>query len=126
MRFVVDMNLSPGWVQLLQQAGFQARHWSEVGPGNAPDEDVLQWAAEHDHVLITSDLDFGAMLAGSGRRGPSVVQIRSDLLTPAAIGGMLLAALRKAEPELSRGALLSVDPARARMRLLPLPGAELA
>ncbi|WP_245430849.1 DUF5615 family PIN-like protein [Rhodoplanes roseus] len=120
------MNLSPAWVDFLREAGHQAQHWSEIGPGDAPDETVLQWASENDHVLVTSDLDFGAMLAGSGRRRPSVVQIRSDLLTPVAIGTMVLAALQKAEPDLDRGALLSIDPGRARMRLLPLPGPELA
>ncbi|MDC7786548.1 DUF5615 family PIN-like protein [Rhodoplanes sp. TEM] len=116
------MNLSPAWTRFLQKAGYPAQHWSEIGPGKAPDEEVLQWAADHDHVLLTSDLDFGAVLAGSGRRRPSVVQVRSDLLTPGAIGAMILAALRKAEPDLVRGALPSIDPARARMRVLPLPG----
>jgi hypothetical protein len=31
MRLLVDMNLSPGRVGFLQQAGFKAIHWSTVG-----------------------------------------------------------------------------------------------
>lgn len=126
MKLVVDMNLSPAWARFLADAGYPTTHWSEIGPGNAPDEVVPQWAADHDHVVLTNDLDFGAILAGSGRRCPSVVQVRSDLLTPGAIGSAVLAALGKAESDLGRGALLSIEPARARMRLLPLPGPELA
>jgi predicted nuclease of predicted toxin-antitoxin system len=34
-----------------------------VGPGNAPDSVLMQWAAERDYVVLTADLDFGAILA---------------------------------------------------------------
>ena len=30
MQVLVDMNLSPGWVGFLAEAGFEAVHWSEV------------------------------------------------------------------------------------------------
>ncbi len=31
MKLLVDMNLSPAWVDVLRQAGFEAIHWSEIG-----------------------------------------------------------------------------------------------
>jgi predicted nuclease of predicted toxin-antitoxin system len=31
MRFLVDMNLSPRWVDLLAAAGYEAAHWNDVG-----------------------------------------------------------------------------------------------
>jgi hypothetical protein len=68
MKFLVDMNLSPSWVSFLADAGFAAVHWSKVGRGDAPDIEVMQWAAEHDHVVLTADLDFGAILAATQRR----------------------------------------------------------
>jgi predicted nuclease of predicted toxin-antitoxin system len=49
-----------------------------------------------------------------------VVQIRSDNLDPDVIGAHVIDAVRKLETELDSGALLSVDPARTRVRLLPL------
>ena len=60
MKFLVDMNLSPSWVGFLVQAGFEAIHWSNVGPGDAPDAELMRWAADHGHVVLTSDLGYGA------------------------------------------------------------------
>lgn len=70
--------------------------------------------------MPTSDLDFGAILAATQVRRPSVVQLRTDILTFEAIGTILLAALRQLDEELSNGALVSIEPARARVRILPL------
>ena len=114
------MNLSPTWIPFLRQAGFEAIHWSEVGAPDAPDRVLMQWTDVHNHVLMTSDLDFSAILAATQRQKPSVLQIRSDLLTTAAIGGLVLAAIEQTRGDLAAGALVSIDPTRARARILPL------
>jgi predicted nuclease of predicted toxin-antitoxin system len=49
-----------------------------------------------------------------------VVQFRASDLSPATIGRHLIEALRRMETELEQGALLMIEPGRARMRLLPL------
>jgi predicted nuclease of predicted toxin-antitoxin system len=120
MKVLVDMNLSPGWVGFLAEAGFEAVHWSDVGEGNAPDDELMQWAVERDYIVLTADLDFGAILAATQIKRPSVVQLRSDILTPRSIGATVVAAIRQTRDELLDGALLSVDVARARLRILPL------
>jgi predicted nuclease of predicted toxin-antitoxin system len=120
MKILIDMNLSPRWVGFLVEAGFEAVHWSKVGPGDAHDSDVMQWAAKHDYIVLTSDLDFGAILAATQGLRPSVLQLRSDFLGPDLIGATVLAAIRQTRQELSSGALVSIDAARARLRVLPL------
>ena len=120
MKILVDMNLSPGWVNYLVGAGFEAVHWSKVGSVDAHDSDVMRWAAEYGHTVLTSDLDFGAILAASKGRAPSVLQLRSEILSPDSIGPAVLAAIRETQEELSSGALVSIDVARARLRMLPL------
>lgn len=122
MKILVDMNLSPRWVEFFMSAGFECSHWSQIGPIDAPDDELMRWAAAHDHVVLTSDLDFGAILAATQDHGPSVVQLRSDLLTPEAMGSVVLSALQQAEAELKNGALVSLDSVRARLRVLPLGG----
>jgi predicted nuclease of predicted toxin-antitoxin system len=122
MKILVDMNLSPKWVDFLVEAGLEAVHWSTVGAGDAHDSDVMRWAAERSHIVLTSDLDFGAILAATQDRKPSVLQLRCDVLTPNAIGPVVLAAIRQTQQELAEGALLSIDAARARLRVLPLRG----
>ncbi len=120
MKLVVDMNLSPRWVDLLSAAGMQAIHWSNVGAHNAPDAEIMAYALTNDHVVLTHDLDFSAILAATHGEKPSVVQIRADNVSPEAIGAQVLAALRQMEVDLQEGALLTVDPSRTRVRVLPL------
>jgi predicted nuclease of predicted toxin-antitoxin system len=119
MQFLVDMNLSPGWVEFLTEAGHAAVHWSTVGRGEASDIELMQWAGARGHIVLTADLDFGAILAATQRRLPSVIQIRTDVLSPAAVGGAVLSAIRQARNELEAGAIVSVDARRARLRVLP-------
>ena len=120
MKVLVDMNLSPGWVGFLVEAGFEAVHWSDIGPVGSTDTELMQWAATHDCVLLTADLDFGAILAATRDTQPSVIQLRSDTLAPNAVGSTVVVALRQARKELLEGALVSVDAVRARLRILPL------
>src|SRR5215510_1965963 len=120
MKLLVDMNLSPSWVKFLAEVGFEAIHWSEVGSGSAPDAELMASASEHGYVLLTADLDFGAILAATRGRSPNVLQLRSDILTPRLLGEAVLTAFKLAEQELLDGALVSVDPTRARIRILPL------
>ena len=123
MKVLVDMNLSPRWVAALQERGVMSRHWSAVGAPDAPDEDVLSWAAANGFVLLTHDLDFGAILAYSGAATPSVIQIRSDDLRPDVLGGRIASTLLQLAEALEEGALVTVDPARERVRILPLRSA---
>ena len=120
LRLLVDMNLSPAWVDWLAPRGWPAVHWSSVGDPRATDRIVLSWAADHDYVLFTHDLDFGAVLASSTLVGPSVIQLRAQDVTPDRIGTLVLEALARYEADLRQGALVSVDEDKLRLRLLPL------
>jgi predicted nuclease of predicted toxin-antitoxin system len=124
MKIVIDMNLSPDWVPLLQAAGWEARHWSDIGDPRAPDEEIMQWAQTNGHIVFTHDLDFSAMLAASNAAGPSVIQIRAQNTMPAAIGTTVIAGLRQFGELLARGALIVIDPRRSRVRVLPLRSAD--
>lgn len=119
MKLLVDMNLSPRWIDLLVDAGIEAAHWSTLGKYNAPDSEIMAYANANDYVVLTHDLDFSAILAATHGKKPSVVQIRAEDVSPDVIGLQVIAALRQMASELEDGALLTVDPNRTRMRLLP-------
>ncbi|MFM9968875.1 MAG: DUF5615 family PIN-like protein [Burkholderiales bacterium] len=36
MKILVDMNLSPRWVQMIRAAGIDAEHWSDLGSPAKP------------------------------------------------------------------------------------------
>jgi predicted nuclease of predicted toxin-antitoxin system len=120
MKVLVDMNLSPRWVTALQGAGIEACHWSAVGAPNAPDADVLRWTAENGFVLLTNDLDFGAILASSGANIPSVIQFRTEDLRPEVLAGRVASTIAQLTQALADGALVTIEPARERVRILPL------
>ena len=120
MKILIDMNLSPHWVQLLTEAGHEAVHWSEVGTFDASDREIMAWARSNGFSVFTHDLDFGTILASTDAEAPSVFQVRTQDISPQHIGNMVLSAIEQLEETLKQGALVSLDKNRARARILPL------
>ena len=118
---VVDMNLSPDWVERLSVAGYDTVHWSAVGDPRAPDREIMRRAAENRRVVLTHDLDFGAVLAATQASAPSVIRLRTSDVLPVAIADRVVRALADLGRELEAGAIVSLDLDRARVRILPLP-----
>ena len=89
MKLLVDMNLSPRWIELLKSSGVEAVHWSVIGKANAPDTEIMAYAMTNDWIVLTHDLDFSAILAVTQGEKPSVVQIRADDISPNKIGAQV-------------------------------------
>ena len=120
MKLLVDVNLSPRWVALLSDAGWETVHWSAVGRNNALDSEIMAYAAEHDFVVLTHDLDFGAILAVTHGQKPSVLQLRMEDVSLQSAGVRVPTALRHMTTELEAGALVTVGQHHTRVRMLPL------
>jgi predicted nuclease of predicted toxin-antitoxin system len=80
----------------------------------------MDYASAYGLVVFTHDLDFGALPANRKTRQSSVIQIRTQDTLPIAIGAMVVRALHAGRPQLEAGALVTVDPNRHRIRLLPI------
>lgn len=120
MKILVDMNLTPGWCEVLRSSGYEAVHWSEVGDPRAPDTEIMEWAATNGYLVFTHDLDFGALLAATGRHKPSIIQVKTEDVMPAQLAETMLAVLREHSTALEDGALVVVDEWRSRVRILPI------
>lgn len=120
MKLVVDMSLSPDWCAVLRSEGWDAVHWSQVGDPQATDAQVMAWAAGEGRIVLTHDLDFGAILAATRAQGPSVVQVRAQDVLPKKLAPLLIPALRQVEQQLVAGALVVIDEGKLRVRVLPL------
>ncbi|MBA4372593.1 MAG: hypothetical protein C0402_06985 [Thermodesulfovibrio sp.] len=120
MKFLIDMNLSPDWVEVLAAEGIEAIHWSKIGLATAQDKELMAWAKGNGHIVLTHDLDFGAILAATGAEAPSVVQLRLQDLAPSHAKQLVVKVLHDYRLELEQGALISVDEDKARVRILPL------
>ncbi len=120
MKILLDMNLSPAWVQFLSDKGFEAVHWSQIGDPKAKDPVIMQWARANDHIVFTHDLGFSALLAAGGQDSPSVMQVRSQDVMPEAIGADVIEVLRQHEDQLRTGAIITIDEMVSRLRILPI------
>jgi predicted nuclease of predicted toxin-antitoxin system len=120
MKIVVDMNLSPQWVPILKSEGHEPIHWVQVGPANASDREIMGWARTNNHVVFTHDLDFGAILAATDANSPSVLQIRTQDVSPQTLSALVLSSLKQFEERLIEGALVTLNEKQSRARVLPL------
>jgi len=120
IQIVIDMNLSPNWVDELASNSWPSVHWSSIGDPKAPDHEIMEWARTNNYIVFTHDLDFGTMLALTHAAGPSVIQVRGQNVLPEHLAPILVAALKKHESELASGALVVVEEAKFRIRILPI------
>jgi predicted nuclease of predicted toxin-antitoxin system len=120
MKILIDMNLSPDWCQALNQVGLEAIHWSTVGNPTAPDKILMEWAKKHGYIVFTHDLDFGSILAATQADAPSVIQVRVQDTLPEGLVNTVVAVLKQFESQLRAGALITIDPTKSRIRILPI------
>jgi predicted nuclease of predicted toxin-antitoxin system len=120
MKVLIDMNLSPAWVKSFTNAGIQAIHWSQVGSPNAPDMEIFNWAIANGFLVFTHDLDFGTLLAANKTNCPSVIQIRTQDVTPETISNTIISVLKKFRENIEKGALITIDENKSRVRILPI------
>jgi predicted nuclease of predicted toxin-antitoxin system len=120
MKILIDMNLTPQWEEFFARNGLEAKHWSSIGNSRASDAVLMDWAQTNGYVVFTHDLGFGALLAATGLKRPSVFQIRTHDVLPAGIGYKVLNALKQYQSLLDDGALVVLDESRGRVRILPL------
>lgn len=120
LKLLLDMNLSPKRVPLLQTAGYDCVHWHAIGRCDANDKEIVERAKNEKKTIITNDLDFGAILAETGFDLPSVLLVRYEILTVEYLVPRLVALLAEYKRELEDGALLVADERHIRLRSLPL------
>lgn len=74
MKLLLDMNLSPLWIEFFERNGLVAVHWSTIGNPRATDREIMEWARANTYVVFTHDLDFRTILAVTRADNPSVIQ----------------------------------------------------
>ena len=76
MRFLIDNALSPALAVGLNDAGHDAVHVRDRGLQSAPDREVFDAASSEGRTIVSSDTDFGALLAMLHTPAPSVILFR--------------------------------------------------
>ena len=120
MKVVLDRNMSTEWVVSLASEEIEAVHWSTIGDWSADDDEIVRWAASNGCIILTKDLDFGAILRALSIDQPSVILLRSRNGRPHRQVRDVVAVLRRFRLDLESGVFLVLDPDRHRVRKLPL------
>jgi predicted nuclease of predicted toxin-antitoxin system len=120
MKILIDMNLSPRWAEVFSKNNIEAVHWSQIGLSGAMDSEIMTYAKTNGYAVFTHDLDFGAILAVTHNDKPSVIQIRTGDIDPTITAQLVINALRTAAEEIEKGALITIDLNKTRIRILPL------
>jgi predicted nuclease of predicted toxin-antitoxin system len=120
LRFLVDNALSPKLAVGPRQAGHDAVHLRELGRQNAPDPEVLVRAIEEGRIFISSDMDFGHLLATRDLVRPSVILFRRVERRTSARLTLLLRNLAAVGEDLAQGSIVILESSRMRIRRLPI------
>jgi len=121
MKFLIDNALSPVLASLLKETGYDAVHVRTVGLQHANDDLIFDHAAADDRIVVSADTDFGTLLAARSTQKPSVIQFRGPgSRRPEALATLLLANLPQCAEALQSGSIVTLEPARVRVRALPI------
>ena len=119
MKFLIDNAVSPDVAEQLRAAGHDAVHVRDRGMAEAEDDAIITLAAEEDRIIVSADMDFGALLVLRNATRPSVILFRRGApRRPAEQAKILLANLSGITDDLSRGAIVVFRRDRIRIRRL--------
>ncbi|NUO83853.1 DUF5615 family PIN-like protein [candidate division KSB1 bacterium] len=120
MRFLGDMGIASSTVRWLKSQGHEAKHLREEGLQRLPDDEIFSKAKNENRIILTCDLGFGDIVASAGTTLPSVIIFRLQDQRPIVVNQRLEVVLRAAGADLAKGAIISVDEFKYRIRRLPI------
>ena len=120
MKFLGDMGVSRSTIEWIRSKGHDAVHLRDQGLQRASDADIMAKALKEGRIVLTFDLDFGAILAASGDKLPSVVIFRLEDESPEIVNRRMGQVLKESARSLEKGATIIVEDERYRVRPLPI------
>jgi predicted nuclease of predicted toxin-antitoxin system len=120
MDLLLDQGLPRSTVAHLAGLGLKATHVGEIGMAASPDETILEFARDHEQVVVSLDSDFHALLASSGASSPSVIRVRVEGLRGEAMSQLIKQVIDSVGDKLEQGAVVSATESSIRVRRLPI------
>lgn len=114
------MGIAQSTVKWLLEQGHAASHVRDLHMHQASDEEIIAKAKQEGSIVLTCDLDFGDIMAVTGDKSPGIIIFRLENSKPDNINKRLKQVLQESSASLHKGALIIVEDARHRVRLLPI------
>lgn len=119
MKILLDAGVPRRTGELLTQLGHDVVHANEVQLG-APDTYLVDWAIREERIIVTLDADFHAILAERKAEAPSVIRLRIEILRHEEAARLIRLIVERFPDELKKGAAISANRTKVRVRQLPL------
>ena len=104
----------------LGDEGWDVVHTGDIGLSRSTDAQILEYARREGRVIITLDSDFHTILALTNASAPSVIRIRLEGLKGPDLAFLLKRIWPKVEPQIKKGAMVSVTDVGIRIRNIPV------
>lgn len=124
MRFLVDACVDIRVAEWLRSQKHDAVHLREQELGRITDAEIFRKAVAEDRCIVTSDLNFGEIAALTGGSKGSVVPFRLGDPGYRRVIERPTAVIAGSAGAIAKGAVISVEEARHRVRYLPIGGQE--
>lgn len=117
---LLDQGLPRSAGPALCDEGWDVLHTGDIGLSRSTDAQILEYARREDRVIITLDSDFHTILALTNASAPSVIRIRLEGLRGPDLAFLIKRIWPKIEPQLKKGAMVSVTDSGIRIRNIPV------
>jgi predicted nuclease of predicted toxin-antitoxin system len=114
------MGIAESVASWLKSLGHEAIHLNDQSLNQLEDFAILEKAIEEKRIIITTDMDFGQLLAFSKHTLASVIQFRTSVFTPDNIRQKLQLVFDGFSNNLEEGFIMTVEDHRIRFRKLPV------
>ena len=120
MRFLADMCVDMRIVRWLREQGHDATHLRDEGLHRMPNGKIFNKAISEGRIVLTFDLDFADIAALTGGKKASVILFRLRNTRTSHVIERLSAVLEDSLEVLGKGAVITVEETRHRIRYLPV------
>ena len=114
------MGIGQSVASWLISKGHDAVHLNDEYLFKLPDNFIIEKALTENRIILTSDMDFGQLLAFDKSKQVSVIQFRTSSFTPASIRIKLELLFDEFSDQLTTDFIITVEDNRIRFRKLPI------
>ena len=120
MRFLLDMGISQSVALWLKSQGHDAVHLNDQDLYKLADKSILEKAFDEKRIILTTDMDFGQLLALNKSQQAPLIQFRTSVFTPVKIREKLELLFEQFADQLESDFIITIEDNRIRFRKLPI------